>query len=115
HRAGRGRHAARPGCQSSELRARRRRRPDDYGDGLHHSLSRCAPAVAATAARDRTATGGGVDMAWNPNVPTVTNRVQDDLNAIRENFQHLDPLAPLAPYAQVLLDSRIVDHNLDVP
>lgn len=29
-------------------------------------------------------------MAWNPNVPTVTNRVQDDLNAIRENFQHLD-------------------------
>ena len=29
-------------------------------------------------------------MAWNPNVPTVTNRVQDDLNAIRENFQVLD-------------------------
>src|SRR5690606_11427853 len=29
-------------------------------------------------------------MAWNPNVPTVTNRVQDDLDAIRENFQHLD-------------------------
>src|SRR5690606_473025 len=29
-------------------------------------------------------------MAWNPNVPTITNRVQDDLNAIRENFQHLD-------------------------
>src|SRR5690606_13518913 len=29
-------------------------------------------------------------MAWNPNIPTVTNRVQDDLNAIRENFQHLD-------------------------
>src|SRR5690606_7916583 len=41
-------------------------------------------------------------MAWNPNIPTVTNRVQDDLNAIRENFQHLD-------------GSRIVDHNLDVP
>src|SRR5690606_24377532 len=45
-------------------------------------------------------------MAWNPNVPTVTNRVQDDLNAIRENFQHLDPLAP---YVQALLDSRIVE------
>jgi len=29
-------------------------------------------------------------MAWNPNIPTVTNRVQDDLNAVRENFQHLD-------------------------
>jgi len=116
-------------------------------------------------------------MAWNPNVPTITNRVQDDLNAIRENFQHLDQLAErvdelqtvselapiandlqavsglaqavdelqavsglasvveelqtvsglapvtgglqavseLAPYVQALLDSRIVEHNLDVP
>src|SRR5690606_24049635 len=45
-------------------------------------------------------------MAWNPNIPTVTNRVQDDLNAIRENFQHLDPLAP---YVQALLGSRIVE------
>jgi len=45
-------------------------------------------------------------MAWNPNIPTVTNRVQDDLNAIRENFQHLDPLAP---YVQAILDSRIVE------
>lgn len=63
-------------------------------------------------------------MAWNPNVPTVTNRVQDDLNAIRENFQHLDPLAQavgelqavseLAPYVQAILSSRIVEHNLDV-
>src|SRR5690606_17343878 len=102
-------------------------------------------------------------MAWNPNVPTVTNRVQDDLDAIRENFQHLDQLAErvdelqtvselapiandlqtvsglapvanelqtvsglavvadelqavsgLAAYVQALLDSRIVDHNLDV-
>jgi len=76
-------------------------------------------------------------MPWNPNVPNVINRVQDDLAAIRENFQHLDPLAPvvnelqavsglapvagelqavsaLAPYVQALLDSRIVDHNLDV-
>src|SRR5690606_1387037 len=32
-------------------------------------------------------------MAWNPNIPAVTNRVQDDLDAIRENFQHLDQLA----------------------
>src|SRR5690606_4660876 len=31
-------------------------------------------------------------MAWNPNVPTVTNRVQDDLNAIRQNFEALDGL-----------------------
>jgi len=63
-------------------------------------------------------------MAWNPNIPTVTNRVLDDLNAIRENFQHLDPLAQvvgelqtvseLAPYIQAILGSRIVDHNLDV-
>lgn len=76
-------------------------------------------------------------MAWNPNIPAVTNRVQDDLNAIRENFQHLDPLAQavddlqtvsglaqitddlqtvseLAPYVQALFSSRIVDHNLDV-
>src|SRR5690606_7881599 len=45
-------------------------------------------------------------MAYNPNVPAPTNRVQDDLNAIRENFQHLDPLAP---YVQALLDSRIVE------
>src|SRR5690606_11854133 len=29
-------------------------------------------------------------MVWNPNIPTITNRVQDDLNAIRENFQVLD-------------------------
>ena len=29
-------------------------------------------------------------MAWNPNIPAVTNRVQDDLDAIRENFQVLD-------------------------
>src|SRR5690606_9212508 len=111
------------------------------------------------------AIGGGVGgMPWNPNVPTVTNRVQDDLDAIRENFQHLDQLAErvdelqivselapiandlqavsglapvagelqtvsglapvveelqtvseLAPYVQALLDSHIVDHNLDVP
>jgi len=45
-------------------------------------------------------------MAWNPNIPTVTNRVQDDLNAIRENFRHLDPLAP---YIQAILGSRIVE------
>ena len=45
-------------------------------------------------------------MAWNPNIPTVTNRVQDDLNAILANFQHLHPLAP---YVEALLDSRIVE------
>lgn len=81
-------------------------------------------------------------MAWNPNIPTATNRVRDDLDAIRENFQYLDQLADrvdelqtvselasiandlqavseLAPYVQEILDSRIgddsliVDHNLD--
>jgi len=29
-------------------------------------------------------------MEWNPNIPVVTNNVQDDLDAIRANFQHLD-------------------------
>ena len=73
-------------------------------------------------------------MVWNPNIPTVTNRVQDDLNAIRANFQHLDRLAErvdelqtvselapvagelqtvsaLAPYVQAILDSRIVEQG----
>lgn len=45
-------------------------------------------------------------MAYNPNVPAPTNRVQDDIAAMRDNFQHL---APLAPYIQALLDSRIVE------
>jgi len=89
-------------------------------------------------------------MAYNPNIPAPTNRVQDDIAAMRENFQHLDPLAQavddlqtvsglapvandlqtvsglaavvgelqvvseLAPYVQAILDSRIVEHNLDV-
>jgi len=64
--------------------------------------------------------------------------VQDDIAAMRGNFQHLAPLAQavgelqvvsglapvveelqavsgLAPYITELLSSRIVDHNLDVP
>src|SRR5690606_14927840 len=61
-------------------------------------------------------------MAYNPNVPAPTNRVQDDIAAMRGNFQHLAPLAQLAPvasglqtvselapYVQALLDSRIVE------
>src|SRR5690606_27766497 len=32
-------------------------------------------------------------MAYNPNVPAPTNRVQDDIAAMRNNFQHLAPLA----------------------
>src|SRR5690606_17735165 len=61
-------------------------------------------------------------MAYNPNVPSPTNRVQDDIAAMRNNFQHLAPLAPLAqaagelqavsalaPYVQALLGSRIVE------
>src|SRR5690606_34820837 len=71
-------------------------------------------------------------MAYNPNIPAPTNRVQDDIAAMRGNFQHLAPLAQavdelqvvsglapvagelqavseLAPYVQALLDSRIVE------
>src|SRR5690606_15213185 len=71
-------------------------------------------------------------MAYNPNVPAPTNRVQDDIAAMRDNFQHLAPLAQavgelqtvsglapvagelqavseLAPYVQAILDSRIVE------
>src|SRR5690606_16600105 len=63
-------------------------------------------------------------MAYNPNVPAPTNRVQDDIAAMRGNFQHLAPLAQLAPvasglqtvselapYVQALLDSRIVEEG----
>jgi len=32
-------------------------------------------------------------MAYNPNIPAPTNRVQDDIAAMRGNFQHLAPLA----------------------
>jgi len=71
-------------------------------------------------------------MAYDPNVPAPDNLVQDDIAAMRENFQHLAPLAQavdelqavsglasvanelqtvsaLAPYVQALLDSRIVE------
>ena len=71
-------------------------------------------------------------MAYNPNAPALTNRVQDDIAAMRDNFQHLAPLAQavgelqavsglapvagelqavseLAPYVQAILDSRIVE------
>src|SRR5690606_28342481 len=41
-------------------------------------------------------------MAWNPNIPTVTNRVQDDIAAMRENFQHLDPLAQVVGELQTV-------------
>jgi len=45
-------------------------------------------------------------MAYHPNIPTSTGVVQDELAQMRDNFQHL---APLAPYIQALLDSRIVE------
>src|SRR5690606_34617673 len=58
-------------------------------------------------------------MAYNPNIPAPTNRVQDDIAAMRGNFQHLAPLAQavdelqtvsaLAPYVQALVGSRIVE------
>jgi len=71
-------------------------------------------------------------MAYNPNIPAPANLVQDDIAAMRENFQHLDPLAQavddlqtvsglasvveelqtvseLAPYVQAILSSRIVE------
>src|SRR5690606_5769851 len=63
HRAGRGRYAARSGREPGCADTGRRRRPDDHGDGLYHSSSRCSAAIAAAAAGDRTAIGGGVSMA----------------------------------------------------
>ena len=63
-------------------------------------------------------------MAYHPDIPTPTGVVQVELAQMRENFQHLGPLAQvvgelqavseLAPYIQAILGSRIVDHNLDV-
>src|SRR5690606_36552802 len=76
--------------------------------------------------------GGGEGMAYNPNVPAPDNLVQDDIAAMRGNFQHLAPLAQavdelqavsglaqiadnlqvvseLAPYVQAILDSRVVE------
>src|SRR5690606_16148365 len=71
-------------------------------------------------------------MAYHPGIPTPTGVVQDELTQMRENFQHLAPLAQavdelqavsglasvveelqtvsgLAPYVQAILDSRIVE------
>src|SRR5690606_6713429 len=47
-----------------------------------------------------------MSMAYHSNIPTPTGVVQDELAQMRDNFQHL---APLAPYIQAILDSRIVE------
>src|SRR5690606_40141193 len=41
-------------------------------------------------------------MAYNPNVPAPDNLVQDDIAAMRENFQHLDPLAQIVSELQTV-------------
>jgi len=51
-------------------------------------------------------------MAWNPNIPTVTNRVQDDLDAIRENFQHLDQLAERVDELQTVSELAPIANDL---
>lgn len=62
-------------------------------------------------------------MPWNPNIPTVTNRVQDDLEAIRENFQVLDghladtnnphqvTAAQVGAPTQAAFDAHVADTN----
>jgi len=51
-------------------------------------------------------------MPWNPNIPTVTNRVQDDLDAIRENFQHLDQLAERVDELQTVSELAPIANDL---
>jgi len=51
-------------------------------------------------------------MAWNPNIPTVTNRVQDDLDAIRKNFQHLDQLAERVDELQTVSELAPIANDL---
>src|SRR5690606_11354785 len=41
-------------------------------------------------------------MAYNPNVPEPDHLVQDDIAAMRENFQHLDPLAQIVSELQTV-------------
>src|SRR5690606_12129213 len=49
-------------------------------------------------------------MAYNPNVPAPDNLVQDDIAAMRENFQHLDPLAQIVSELQTVSGlAEIVD------
>lgn len=49
-------------------------------------------------------------MAYDPAIPDLDHYVGDDIPAIAANFV---ALAPLVPHIATLLDSRIVEHNLD--
>lgn len=60
-------------------------------------------------------------MAYNPDVPSFDNYGVEDLNKMRENFQILANIATsredilsLAVEAGDILDSRIVEHNLNI-
>jgi len=64
-------------------------------------------------------------MPWHTGKPADDDFLSVSVQYIRENFAELEPLQPhvaelvdltaLHPYIAALLDSRIVDHNLDVP
>jgi hypothetical protein len=63
----------------------------------------------------------GVRMSYNPNVPDFDNIAYDDLQKMKENFQILANIATsredilsLAVEAGDILDSRIVEHNLNI-
>lgn len=63
-------------------------------------------------------------MAYDPAIPDLDHYVGDDIPAIAANFVALAPLVPhiatlvdltaLQPHIAEILNSRIVDHNLDV-
>ena len=60
-------------------------------------------------------------MSYNPNVPDFDNIAYDDLQKMKENFQILANIATsredilsLAVEAGDILDSRIVEHNLNI-
>jgi hypothetical protein len=63
----------------------------------------------------------GVRMSYNPNVPDFDNIAYDDLQKMKENFQILANIATrredilsLAVETGDILDSRIVEHNLNI-
>ena len=60
-------------------------------------------------------------MSYNPNVPDFDNIAYDDLQKMKENFQILANIATrredilsLAVETGDILDSRIVEHNLNI-
>lgn len=50
-------------------------------------------------------------MAWHSGKPVVGDQIELSLQHIRENFAELEPLVP---HITEILDSRIIDYNLDV-